>query len=289
MIAIVLMTPAQAQQATTLSIDALAKTVIANNPERRFYMEQINLAGIERDASNRLPDPEMSVEFGERRTTDVVTGAPTGSGPAYGISIMQPIDFAGRGALRQAIAGHQIALARIGLAQFDSTLASRARLLGYTLFVAQQKSAAARDVAARMRALAKVIAQRETAGPTSVLDTAILEASAITSERNAAAADVKASAAVYELNQLRNSPLGARIRINRPDITLPGLLSADRMAQEVDANNFELQSLRAQSRQQGLRIDLARRSRAPTVAVGPYYNQAKSDTMVYVGNVKKSV
>ncbi|AEI04135.1 hypothetical protein OCA5_c30810 [Afipia carboxidovorans OM5] len=277
MIAIVLMTPAQAQQATTLSIDALAKTVIANNPERRFYMEQINLAGIERDASNRLPDPEMSVEFGERRTTDVVTGAPTGSGPAYGISIMQPIDFAGRGALRQAIAGHQIALARIGLAQFDSTLASRARLLGYTLFVAQQKSAAARDVAARMRALAKVIAQRETAGPTSVLDTAILEASAITSERNAAAADVKASAVVYELNQLRNSPLGARIRINRPDITLPGLLSADRMAQEVDANNFELQSLRAQSRQQGLRIDLARRSRAPNVAVGPYYNQAKSD------------
>lgn len=113
MIAIVLMTPAQAQQATTLSIDALAKTVIANNPERRFYMEQINLAGIERDASNRLPDPEMSVEFGERRTTDVVTGAPTGSGPAYGISIMQLIDFAGRGALRQAIAGHQIALARI--------------------------------------------------------------------------------------------------------------------------------------------------------------------------------
>ncbi|MBN9601268.1 MAG: TolC family protein [Afipia sp.] len=276
-IAIVLVSPAQAQQATTLSIDALAKTVLANNPERRFYMEQINLAGIERDTSNRLPDPEMSVEFGERRTADAVTGAPAGSGPAYGVSIMQPIDFAGRGALRQAIAEHQIALAKIGLAQFDSTLASRARSLGYALFVAEQKSAAAKDVAARMRALAKMIAQRETAGPTSVLDTAILEASAITSERNAAAADVRASAIVYELNQLRNSHLGMRIRVNQPDISLPGLLSADRMAQEVDANNFELQSLRAQSRQQGLRVDLAQRSRVPTVAVGPYYNQAKSD------------
>jgi cobalt-zinc-cadmium efflux system outer membrane protein len=274
---IILATPAQAQQAATLSIDALARTVIASNPERRFYVEQIGFAGIERDASDRPLDPEMSVEFGERQTADGVTGTPTGAGPTYAVSILQPIDFAGRGALRQAIAEHQIALARIGLAQFDATLVSRAQSLGYALFAAEQKSAAARDVAARMRTLAKVMAQRDAAGPAPALDIAILEASAITSERNAAAADAQANMIVYELNQLRNAPFGARIRINRPDVPLPALPSPDRMAKDVDANNFELQSLRAQSQQQGLRVNLAQRSRLPTVAVGPYYSHAKSD------------
>ncbi|MCF2521700.1 TolC family protein [Bradyrhizobium sp. G127] len=276
-IAIVLATTAQAQQAVTLSIDALASNVVANNPERRFYVEQIGLAGIERDASNRLPDPEMSVEFGERRTADGITGMPTGKGPTYGVSIMQPLDFAGRGALREAIAGHQIALARIGLAQFDATLASRARSLGYAWFVAGQKAAAARDVAARMRRLAQVMEQRDPAGPAPMLDVAILEAGAMTSERNATAADVQANVMIYELNQLRSAPLDARIRINPPDVPLPGLPPVVRLAQDVDAHNFELQSLRAQSQQQRLRVDLAQKSRLPSVAVGPYYNHAKSD------------
>lgn len=276
-IAIILATPAQAQQAVTLSIDALAKNVVTNNPERRFYMEQIGLAGVERDAAGRLPDPEMSVEFGERRTADGVTGTPTGAGPTYAVSIMQPIDFAGRGALRQAIAERQMVLARTGLAQFDATLASRARSQGYALFVAEQKAAAARDVASRMRVLAKVIAQRDPAGPTPTLDTAILEASAMTSERNAAAADAQTSVIIYELNQLRNAPLDTRIRINRPDVPLLALPSANRMVLDVDANNFELESLRAQSQQQRLRVDLAGNSRTPTVAVGPYYSHAKSD------------
>lgn len=154
---IILVTPAFAQQAAVLSIDALANSVVASNPERRFYFQQIGLAGVERDAADRLPDPEAAFELGERRMADGLTGAPKGAGPTYGLSIMQPLDFAGRGALRRAIAEHQIALARLGLAQFDATLASRARSLGYALFAAERKAAAARDVAARMRELARVV------------------------------------------------------------------------------------------------------------------------------------
>lgn len=276
-IVIVSTAPTQAQQATALTIDALAGNVVSNNPERRFYMEQIRLAGVERDVSDRLPDPELSVEFGQRQTSDGVTGTPLGSGPTYGAALMQPLDFAGRGALRQAIAAHQIALARIGLAQFDATLANRARSLGYGLFAAEQKAAAARDVAVRMRALASVITQRAPAGPASSLEATILEANAVTAERNVANAEADASAMALELNQLRGVPFGARIRITRPDVPVPLLPLADRMAQEIDLNNFELQSLRAQSQQQGLRVNLAHKAREPNVAVGPYYNHAKSD------------
>ena len=269
--------PVQAQQTTPLSIDALAKNVVASNPERRFYVEQIRLAGVERNAAGRLPDPEIAFELGQRRTSDIVSGAPTGDGPTYGVSLMQPLDFAGRGALRRAIAAHQAGLARIGLAQFDATLVSRARSLGYVLFATEQKAMAARDIAARMRALAQVVAQRDAAGPAPALDAAILEASAITAERNAAAAEAETHASLSELNQLRGAPLGTSIRVARPDIQLPTLPTVDRMTREVDTNNFERQALRAQSQQQGLRVDLAQQSRVPTVAVGPYYNHAKSD------------
>ncbi len=261
-----------------LSIDALAATVVTSNPERRFYFQQIGLAGAERDASDRLPDPEMGFELGERRMADGLTGEPKGAGPTYGVSIMQPLDFAGRGALRRAIAERQIALARIGLAQFDATLTSRARSLGYALFAAEQKAVAARDVAVRMRGLARVVEQRDPAGVASVLDATILDAGAITAERSAALADSEANAIIYELNQLRGASLKVRIRIAPPDVTLPSLPSTERMVQQAGINNFEIQSLRAQLQQQGLRVDLARAARIPNVSIGPYFNQAKSDS-----------
>lgn len=278
MLTIVLAAPACAQQAAVLSIDALAATVVTSNPERRFYFQQIGLAGAERDASDRLPDPEMGFELGERRMADGLTGEPKGAGPTYGVSIMQPLDFAGRGALRRAIAERQIALARIGLAQFDATLTSRARSLGYALFAAEQKAVAARDVAVRMRGLARVVEQRDPAGVASVLDATILDAGAITAERSAALADSEANAIIYELNQLRGASLKVRIRIAPPDVTLPSLPSTERMVQQAGINNFEIQSLRAQLQQQGLRVDLARAARIPNVSIGPYFNQAKSDS-----------
>ncbi|MCE3543340.1 hypothetical protein LXJ56_24475, partial [Escherichia coli] len=76
------------------------------------------------------------------------------------MSVVQPIEFGGRIALRRAIADRQVSLARIGLQQFDATLAARARSIGYGLFAADEKAAAAREVAGRMRTLARVIVSR---------------------------------------------------------------------------------------------------------------------------------
>jgi len=84
--------PAQAQQPKSISIDALANNVVSSNPERRFYVEQIHLASAERAAAGRLPDPELAFELGQRRTSDIVSGAPTGDGPTYDVSLMQSLD-----------------------------------------------------------------------------------------------------------------------------------------------------------------------------------------------------
>ena len=267
-----------AQTGAALSLDRLAEDVVANNPERQFYRQQIEAAGVERQAAGRWADPEAVVEFGERRQNDRVTGAPLGDGPAYAVSVVQPIEFGGRIALRRAIAERQIELARLGLQQFDATLMARARSLGYGLFAADEKAAAARSVASRMRTLAQVIVSREAAGPAPRLEAASLEGGAITAERAAATADAEANSILHELNQLRGAPFANRIRIVRPDMSLPDLPSGTTLAANASANNFELKSLRAQFEQQGLRVDLARKARIPIVSVGPYYDRARSDT-----------
>ena len=270
--------PGQAQTGPAMSLDRLAQDVVANNPERQFYQRQIETAGVERAAAGRWADPEAVVEFGERRQNDRMTGAPLGDGPAYAVSVVQPIEFGGRIALRRAIAERQIDLARMGLQQFDATLLARVRSLGYGLFAADEKAAAARTVAARMRTLARVVVTRDPAGPAPRLEAASLEAGAISAERTASAADAEANATLHELNQLRGAPFAARIRIVRPDMTMPDLPSATALATKAAANNFELKSLRVQFEQQGLRVDLARKARIPVVSVGPYYDRARSDT-----------
>ncbi|WP_203310893.1 TolC family protein [Sphingomonas beigongshangi] len=270
-------TPVLAQTAPAISLDALTQDVIANNPERQFYQRQIDAAGVERQAAGRWADPEAVVEFGQRRANDITSGALTGEGITYAVSVVQPIEFGGRIALRRAIAERQVALAKIGLQQFDATLAARVRSLGYGLFAADEKATAARTVAARMRTLARVIVSRDPAGPAPQLEASSLQASAIGAERSAAAADAEANSILYELNQLRGAPFAARIRIIRPDMALPALPAGTMLAANATANNFELKALRAQFEQQGLRVDLARKARIPTVSVGPYYDRARSD------------
>lgn len=266
-----------AAQSTGVSLDRLTEDVVANNPERQFYQRQIDIARVERTAAGRWADPEAVVEFGQRRASDRTTGAPLGDGTTYAVSIVQPIEFGGRIALRRAIAERQVELARIGLQQFDATLAARARTLGYALFAADEKAVVARTVAQRMRALARIIVSRDPAGPAPRLEAASLQAGAISAERSAAMADAEANSALYELNQLRGAPFAARIRITRPDMSMPDLAPEQALADRASANNFELQALRVQFEQQGLRVDLARKARIPTISAGPFFDRARSD------------
>jgi len=262
---------------TALSLDGLVQDVIAQNPERQFYLRQLATAGTERQAAGRWADPEAVVEFGQRRASDPLTGALLGDGATYAVSVVQPIEFGGRIPLRRAIAERQIDLARMGLQQFDATLAARARALGFGLFAANEKAVVARTVAGRMRTLARVIVSRDPAGPAPRLDAAALQATAISAERTAAAADAEANTILYELNQLRGAPFEGRLRIVRPDMNLPDLPPSNALAANANANNFELRALRAQFAQQGLRVDLAKKRRLPNVSVGPYYDRARSD------------
>ncbi|OYQ26098.1 hypothetical protein CHU93_12765 [Sandarakinorhabdus cyanobacteriorum] len=266
-----------AAQTPALSIDALAAEVVAGNPERQFLARQISLAQTGVQAARRLADPELSIEFGERRTDNVQTGQRLGDGPAFAAAILQPIEFNGRLPLRKAIAEGNVTLARLGLAQFEATLAGRARTLGYRLFAADARAEAARAVASRMRSLAGVIIARDPAGQAPRLEAAVLEASAITAERTAAEAEAAYNAALYELNGLRGQPFPARVRIQRPPLSPPPLPDVSQLAEQAESGNFELLALKTQLDQQGLSVRLAEKGRVGALSIGPFINRDRGD------------
>ena len=86
------------------------------------------------------------------------------------MSVRQTFEWPGRIPLRKAIANQQIQLAELGLAQFKAALAARTRSVAFGLFAAQQKAAAAREVADRFHALREVLVQRDPAGITPELE-----------------------------------------------------------------------------------------------------------------------
>jgi len=182
-----------------ISIDALVTDVVATNAERQFYEQELAAAGVARSAAGRLADPELSVEFGEKRTTNA-NGSRFGEGPAYSVAIAQPLEFNGRIALRRAIADRQIDLAELGYRQYRATLAARARTLAYGLFAASAKADVACAATDRIEAVVRVLVQRDIAGPSPLIETRILEAGAITTRRQAEVAEQEYNTALYELN-----------------------------------------------------------------------------------------
>lgn len=266
-----------------ISIDRLVDDVVANNAERQFYERELAAARGGRMAAGRLADPEMIVEFGEKTTTGASPvvgggGRTLGPGPAYQISIVQPLEFNGRIALRRAIADRQIDLAMLGYQQYTLTLGARARTLAYGLFTASAKVNAASAVAARIEGVARVTVQRDIAGPSPLIAARILEAGALTARRQAELATQEYNSALYELNQLRGTPFAAHVRLIAPPMALPPLPAQAVLVEQARSRNFEIRSLETELDQQGLRVSLARRSRVGLVSVGPYYRQEHAGT-----------
>ena len=110
-------------------------------------------------------------------------GDTSGDGAAWSLSVNQTFEYPGRIALRKAIAQGDIELAELHFEQFRLTLAARVRALAYSIVIARERSAATREIGDRFQALTDVLAQREPAGVTPVLEARIIDANALTLQR----------------------------------------------------------------------------------------------------------
>lgn len=271
---------ARAQEAAStntnvsLSLDALVAEALEKNPELRFYEAEIAAAKGGRKTAGLWPNPEVSGLAGQRSARD--PSGIKGEGLAWSASVVQPFEWPGRIGLRKAIANRDIELAELGYGRFKLALAARMRVLAYTLFAAQEKASAAREVADRYRALREVLVQREPAGLTPLLEFRVIEAGELTSQRTASLAALATQAALLELNQLRGQSPGAPLAVAQTYLTFRPLDSSETLLALARTNNFELRLRAVELAQQGFRVALAKNERFPTLSVGPSFSHAEA-------------
>jgi outer membrane protein, heavy metal efflux system len=264
----------------SVPLDAFVADILQHNPELQFYTAEIAAAKGEHRTAGTLANPEASGTLGHKRVSAA------GEGLVWSVSLQQPFEWPGRIPLRKAIANRQITLAELGFAQFRAALAGRARTLAYSLFAAQQKAAATREVADRFQALREVLVQRDPAGVTPLLETRVIEATEISLHHQASEAAVEMQAALLELNQLRGQPWEQSLRITPSNLAFTSAPEAEALLAAARTNNFELKMRQAELEQQGFKVSLARNDRYPAVSVGPYFSQERAgdrETQVGIG------
>lgn len=270
---------ARAQEAAStntnvsLALDALVAEALEKNPELRFYEAEIAAAKGGRKTAGLWPNPEVGGGVGQKRVTGSGVSA---EGMAWSVTVAQPFEWPGRIGLRKAIANRDIELAELGYGRFKVALAARMRVLGYTLFAAQEKASAAREVADRYKALREVLVQREPAGLTPLLEFRVIEAGELTSQRTASLAALATQAALLELNQLRGQSPGVPLAVAHTDLTFRSLDPSETLLSLARTNNFELRLRAVELAQQGFHVALAKNERFPTLSVGPSYSEEKS-------------
>src|SRR5438093_12795716 len=259
--------------ALSIALDALVADVLEHNPELNFYRAEIDAAKGERRTAATRANPELASTFGDKRVTD---GSLVGEGMAWSVSVRQTFDWPGRIPLRKAIANHQTQLAELGFAQFNASLAARARILTYNLFAAQEKAAAAKEVADRFQQLREVLVQRDPAGLTPQLETRIIEATELTLQRKATEAQLASQALLLELNQLRGQPWTQAMKVESVRLSFAAAPDSEILLAAAQTNNFELLMRRVELEQQGFKVSLARKDGYPSLTVGPYYSQERA-------------
>jgi len=259
-----------AQPVGAHTLDALVAEALEKNPELKFYEAEITAAKAGRKTAGLLGNPELSGGVGQKRVTG---GGLSAEGVAWSVSVVQPFEWPGRIGLRKAIANHDIELAQLGYGRFKIALAGRVRTLAYGLFAAQEKSAAATEVAERFKALREVLVQRDPAGLTPLLETRVIEATELNAQRKASEESLATQSAMLELNQLRGVAPDARLSISQTQLAFRPPEEKSALLTLARTNNFELKVRAVELAQQGFRVDLARNERHPTLSVGPTYSE----------------
>lgn len=267
--------PAQAADPAPLAPTApaaLAMEVAAGHPELAFFTAELAAARSTARGAGTRADPELSVSAGHKRIRSAA-GTLAGEGTAWSVSLAQTFEWPGRLALRKAVANGDVALAELGLARFEAALRQRTRVLAADLFAAQEKAAAAAEVAERFRVLKETFLARDPAGLTPLLETRVIEAQELVLQRRATEAALAASAARVELNQLRGHAPDAPLVIAAAPLAFRAVPPVADLLAAARENHFEFRARKLEVEQQGYAVQLARHERRPAFTVSPFLNR----------------
>jgi cobalt-zinc-cadmium efflux system outer membrane protein len=127
-----------------------------------------------------------------------------------------------------------------------------------------------------VQALREVVVQRDPAGVTPLLETRILEANALTAQRQAVEAALEAQSANLELNLLRGDRPDAMVKIVEAEQNLASPPPFEDLLAAARTNSYELRTRQLELEQQGFHVSLAKNERWPAVTVGPFYSEERA-------------
>lgn len=257
----------------TVKVSTLVREVLEGNPELVFYRAEVDVARGGGEVATSWSSPQVTTTVGQHRLT---AGDVTAEGLAWSVGVQQTFEWPGRMMLRRAIADREVELAELGLAQFRAALEARVRGLAYGLYAAQEKAAAAREVALRFEALREVMVQRDAAGLTPLLETRIIEATELTLKRRASEAALEMESMVLELNQLRGGAWTRGVRVEPLGLTFGEVPAMEDLLASVRTNNFELRMRRVELEQQGFEVSLVKKGVYAGWSVGPYFSDQRA-------------
>lgn len=262
--------------AQTNSVDALVVQVLTDNPVLLAAEAEVSAARGERRAAGQWKNPEMSVQYGEKRVAERATGELAGKGGTQVYSLSQTFEFPGKAGLRKAIADRDVRLAGLALDQLRLEIAAEARLLAVRWLTFEQEARAAREVADRSETLVQMLGKRTPAGVQFLLDQRTVEASLVNILNRAREAEEARETARIALNILRG---------RRPDETLEVAMALhppemntgwEALWQQASAANLALRSGDEAIGKARQELSRARLDAAPDFTISPFYSEERA-------------
>ena len=258
--------------AQTNSINDIVCEALSDNPEVVAAESELAAAKGERRTAGQWKNPEISIEYGEKRVTDGM-GDLTAKGNSQNYSIVQTFEFPGKASLRKAIANRNIQLAQLAFEQLRLEVAARARFLSIEWITADHEALAAREVADRSATLVKMLGRRIPAGVQSLLDQRIIEASMVDIETRARESEERRDRARIALNVLRRrssqEPLNVGISATIP----PAIKSWGTLWTEARQSSFTLRVKDLETDRAAKSLSQARVDAGPDLTIGPFFSK----------------
>lgn len=263
---------AHAGEDTAFSVDALVTSALANNAELKACEAEVRVVKGQRTQAGFFKNPEATVEIGGREVRDS-EDILQGRGTTFSLTVMQTLEFPGKGTLRKAIANKNIEIAELGLEQFRLSLAAQVRLLAYEYLAAASTAEAAETVYRQSKAVAGQLASGGNFGARLQLETRLVQASLVELGARIKEASIRAEQARTRLNALLGRPQALPLRITS-SFAAPAA-TFDRSAAVLAAQNGNpLLQIRRRELERSVReLAATRLDVAPDFAIGPFFSR----------------
>lgn len=263
---------AHAEEGTVHTIDALVTRALANNAELKAYEAEVLAARGQRNQAGFFKNPEVTVELGGREVRDS-ENILQGSGTTFSLTVMQTLEFPGKGTLRKAIANKNVEIAELGLAQFRLSLAAQVRLLAYEYLAAASTARAAESVYKQSRAVAEQLGASGDFGARLQLESRLVQASLVELGARIKEASLRSERARTRINALLGRPQSLPIRITSS--FAPPTAAFDRSAVILAAQSGSplLQIRRKELERSARELTATRLDIAPDFAIGPFFSR----------------